>query len=463
MTMPGGTSAAGPDGARSMSRVVLVLLIATAALISTRPGRAEETAATGDLKGGDVLDASNWQKAEGLLPPEVLKHYQNGEYANPIFDWPAEQWEWPPDFRASTEKNAGQFDLDDTGAIIEKGSGKQPPYILGLPFPVIDPADPKAGAKVLWNVYYARWYLVSVHAETQINWVGPNALERRGDVTADFEFYDGVPEADRRPNPENFITRILAVTVAPADLNGTASLSWRYRDANKRDSTWAYVPALRRVRQVSPANRSDGFLGSDMSQDDGEFFDGKVEDFTWTLKGEVDQLRLVDPLSLKERGDVAWLPTGGWRSLWPDLKSVGYMDPQWPGAAWAPTSAALAKRRVWVIEGTPKDRYYLYGRIELYIDKVSYQGAWNRKFSWNDELLNTLQVLTAGAMQPSTRPDGRVDYLRAGSMAFQCAENLKSNRATVAGIKSDPKGGFDFRVEFPPSVFDMNSLSRYGK
>jgi hypothetical protein len=44
----------------------------------------------------------------------------------------------------------------------------------------------------------------------------------------------------------------------------------------KRDSSWSYVPALRRVRAVSPANRSDGFLGSDVSQDDGRFFDGKT-------------------------------------------------------------------------------------------------------------------------------------------------------------------------------------------
>ena len=89
----------------------------------------------------------------------------------------------------------------------------------------------------------------------------------------------------------------MATTISPADLNGTAALTWRYRDSEKRDSSWAYVPALRRVRAVSPANRSDGFLGSDMSQDDGQFFDGKPEDFTWTLKGDSDQLRFVDPLS----------------------------------------------------------------------------------------------------------------------------------------------------------------------
>ena len=128
----------------------------------------------------------------------------------------------------------------------------------------------------------------------------------------------------------------VAVTVSPADLNGTAALSWRYRDASKRDSNWAYVPALRRVRAVSPANRSDGFLGSDMSQDDGEFFDGKTEDFTWTLKDETDQFRIVDPLSLKGQGDVVWLSTGGWRTIWPDLKLMGYMDPAWKGLAWAP-------------------------------------------------------------------------------------------------------------------------------
>ena len=214
----------------------------------------------------------------------------------------------------------GQFDVDDAGTIIEKGSGKQPPYILGLPFPIIDRADPKAGAKVLWNHYYTRWYLGAIHAESSSIGFAPKALERRSDVIADFEYYDGVPEAEATPEPRELQhQRLLAVTVAPADLNGTASLSWRYRDPNTRDSTWADAPALRRVRAVSPANRSDGFLGSDMSQDDGEFFDVN-EDFTWTLRDEVDQLRLVDPLALKGQGEVVWLPLGGWRTNWPDLK-----------------------------------------------------------------------------------------------------------------------------------------------
>src|SRR5262249_16252573 len=105
----------------AVANIRLAVLIATLVLITAHPGRAEEAGGRGDLKPGEILSQSNWKKAEALLPPEVLKHYQNGEYANPIIDWPAEQWEWPPDFLAGTEKNAGQFDVDDSGTIIEKG------------------------------------------------------------------------------------------------------------------------------------------------------------------------------------------------------------------------------------------------------------------------------------------------------------------------------------------------------
>lgn len=50
----------------------------------------------------------------------------------------------------------------------------------------------------------------------------------------------------------------------------------------------------------SPANRSDGFLGSDITQDDGPFFDGKPTELEWELVGEAEMYRLADPYSLNE-------------------------------------------------------------------------------------------------------------------------------------------------------------------
>ena len=419
--------------------------------------------AKAELKPGMVLNQDTWQQAEGLLPPEVLKHYKNGEYSNPIVEWKKEHFNWPPDFLEASKQNEGKYDVDEEGGVIDKQTGKRPDVILGFPFPVIDPADPNAGVKVVWNYFYRTWYCGSLRAESQVNWLSAKALERRADIVAQFNFYDGVPLAQRVDNPSNLLSQSLAVVTSPADLNGTAALSWRYRQAGKRDSAWSFVPALRRVRAVSPANRSDGFLGSDLSQDDGQFFDGKPEDFTWTLKHKVEELRFADPMNLKGEWKFAPAPGGaGWRVMWPDIAFVGYMDPSWSGIAWAPRAGALALRENWVVEGIPRDKYYLFGKLELHIDALTYQGAWNRKFSWNGALVNSFQVMSYNPAPVDAGNDKSV-YLEGSNMAFICSENVSYNRATIGGIKSSPGSGFDFYIKFEPMLFDVNSLSRYGK
>lgn len=456
---------------RPIVRVLLCLIVgASAARAGAQAPPADQEmlakrAAEAGLKPGDVLGPNNAKLAEGLLPPEILKHYEKGEYVNRIVDWPVGHTKRDPEFLEATERNRGRFAVDEHGTIIDKASGKQPPYIVGFPFPSIDAKDPNAGVEVLWNSFYEGYYLGNIHSETELNWVNPGSIDRRTIQDVNFAYYDGQAERYRMPNTNNYISQFLTVARTPADLNGTAALTWRYRDADKRDSNWAYVPALRRVRAISPSNRSDGFLGSDMSQDDGPFFDGKAEDFTWKVVGEVEQLRLIDPLSFEGKSDVKWVPGGGWRAKWPEgLKALGYLDPNWHGAGWAPIAGALAKRTLWVIEGVPKDKYYLYGKIQLFIDKETYQGAWNRKFGWNGELLNTLQVMVFD-YQPYKRPDGGVEYIQGSNMSFQCAENIKANRATIAGIQppsmKDPAA--DRKVPFEPSFFDFSTLQRFSK
>ena len=439
---------------------LLPIAIVVAALLGVPP----RNTAAADLKTGDMIDKGSWQKAEGLLPPEILRHYKEGEYANKFIDWPAANTTFPPDFKAGTEANAGKFTTSPEGTILDKATGKQPPYNIGFPFPTIDAKDPTAAVQIVWNYFYRSWYYGNILAESQVNWVSPTGLERRADVQASFSYYDGIPQ-DELPqvNPDNFLYRSLALVVGPADLNGTAALSWRYRDAKQRDSSWSYVPALRRVRAVSPSNRSDGFLGSDVSQDDGQFFDGKVEDFVWTLVGQTDQLRLSEETNLKGQAKSVWVEGKGWDTEWPDVPFIGYMDPNWKGIAWAPTAAAsLSNRRHWIVEGVPRDKYYLYGKLQLFIDTVSYQGAWNRKFGWKDDLLAVHQVMAWNPL-PFTRPDGKVDYNQGSNQAFQTVENIKMNRATVAGIKASPKAGFYGRVKFDPAFFSLEKLARSGK
>jgi hypothetical protein len=438
------------------------VLVVIALLALGAAGPAHAASGANGVAPGDVLGPDTWQRAEQLLPPEILKHYREGGYRNPIHEWPEGTFNWPTDFAAGSKANEGRFAIGKEGEVVDRATGRQPPFVIGFPFPAVDPRDPDAGAKTVWNFLYRTWYFGNLRAESQVNYVSPSELERRVDIDILFMYYDGVPEEERVPNPQNFSYKNLVVVKSPADVNGTAALTWRYRDPKRRDSTWSFVPALRRVRAVSPANRSDGFLGSDMSQDDGPFFDGKPEDFTWKFAGETQQLRFVDPLNLEGKSGNKWLPNGGWRAMWPDMPYLGYMDPEWKGVAWAPSRAGLATRRFYVVEGTPKDRYYLFGKLQLYIDAVTFQGAWDRKFDWKGELMATMQVMGWNPHR-ITRPDGKVDFVQGSNQAFQCVENVKANRATVAGIKSSPTSGFDGRIVFDPRLFDLESLSRAGK
>lgn len=424
---------------------------------------AKGAAQTG-LKAGDVLGKDNWQQAEGQLPPEILRHYKDGEYVNQIVAWPDGIYKWDPNFKAASDANAGKYTISAEGSVVDKATGIQPPLIYGLPFDKIDKNDPHAGSKVLWNFQYQYWNEGNSHNVTLLAWVNPKSQNRASVQDVYFLFYDGQGPEYQLENPNNYSGQFIAVATSPADLNGTAALTWRYRDPTKRDSNWAYVPALRRIRAVSPANRSDGFLGSDMSQDDGPFFDGKPEDFTWTLTGETDMYRLVDPLSFAGKATQVWMPTGGWHSVWPERPVVGYQDPTWKGIGWAPIVAGLAKRSMWIIEGVPKDRYYLFGRIQLYIDKETYQGAWNRKYGWNGEHLNTLQVVAYQKESLKRPTDGKMEYLWASNFSYQCAESIKMNRATLGGLLPPGKDvPNDRRMHYDPSFFDYSSLNRFGK
>ena len=79
---------------------------ARAARGQPRRRAAPEEVAPG-LKVGDMLDQSNAQLAKDLLPPEILKHYENGDYRNQIVAYPTGNAHWEKSFLEATEKNAG--------------------------------------------------------------------------------------------------------------------------------------------------------------------------------------------------------------------------------------------------------------------------------------------------------------------------------------------------------------------
>jgi len=401
---------------------------------------------------GAALDASNAATAAELLPPEIVARYQAGEYRNTVAAWPTTP-AFAPDFIEATKKNQATLTTNERGTIVDGPGGTRARGVYGLPFK-IDPADPQAGVKAIWNAYYSLWRVASTEDMLALDWVGKKGLERQAVMEARTLYYEGVPKSHApKQNPLDLAAQQHALVTSPADLNGTASLLWRFHDPDKEDESWTYVPALRRVRKISPTNRSDGFLGSDLSQDDGSFFDGKPESFTWKLVGEREGYVLADPASLA--GTVKrTAQQDGYAEEWsPSQKVVGYQDQSWTGVGWAPIGPVLVRRKLWVVEAVPRDPFYLFKRIEIALDQETFQGVWSRKFDAQGGLLRSLQFLVYAA-QPT--PAG--EPMPASSMGYIGAVNVKSNRATIAGTAPPGASRHLRRLALDAGFFSLDRL-----
>lgn len=55
---------------------------------------------------------------------------------------------------------------------------------------------------------------------------------------------------------------------SPSNISGTSFLVVDYPAKNKDDDQWLYLPALRKTRRISAANRGDYFLGTDLTYED---------------------------------------------------------------------------------------------------------------------------------------------------------------------------------------------------
>jgi outer membrane lipoprotein-sorting protein len=73
---------------------------------------------------------------------------------------------------------------------------------------------------------------------------------------------------------------------APANVKGTSFLTYDYHTQSKEDDQWLYLPALRRTRRISAANRGDYFLGTDLTYEDIKLATKiGANDYTFSAKG----------------------------------------------------------------------------------------------------------------------------------------------------------------------------------
>src|SRR5690606_20167798 len=87
-----------------------------------------------EIPEGTILSKDNWEIAQGFLPDEILELYKRGDYANPIRHLEGKKGTVAdPRLVEISQKNAGRFDVDDKGTVVDKSTGTRPPVIIGWP------------------------------------------------------------------------------------------------------------------------------------------------------------------------------------------------------------------------------------------------------------------------------------------------------------------------------------------
>jgi hypothetical protein len=298
---------------------------------------------------GDKIDASSVAQVKDMISPGIQWMVEHGM---PITVVASKKIEMPKAYLEATEKYSGQVKLSADGHRVEN-------YVAGLPFPKIDPADPQAAIKIMWNYDNKPEGTDDVdlrNFDADTGTMGTNG----GELSVERHFlldhlraisYTGRlyvdPKPTFEPNPDGVRGKqALYPILEPFDLKGVGTLSFRYLDPEKQDDTWLYLPSLRRVRRLSSAQRSDALFGQDTDVDSYYGYAGNPAWMDWKLLGEKEML--------------------------------GIMHAQNFPAKWAAGSANFApdenweKRNVWVVEGTSRLPQYAYSKRLIWIDKETY-------------------------------------------------------------------------------------------
>jgi len=410
------------------------------------------TVARGEVQPGDVIDRSNVQKIEGLVPDFVQEWVKNGELTMKIgkLNYDSREF-WPAEVKDNWESNKGRYRIDSANGMIDVKTGQPARGIKGLPFPDPDPNDPSLPQMLLWNRQFHEYFLEGPMHESHY-WI---SVTRRGPEKTLMMENLTIPL-----NPEKNDCDFAHLTVfrEPFNMAGVGTLAI-YALYPLKDGI-RYTPELRRLKRMSHRiSGSDVHFGFDNAPDDcwagGPKTD--MEDGVYRLIGERDAL--VPYISEKPRAvprnekgeiDIGYAKTGL-------AVQLGYEDPSWQGAPWHPTDLVWVKSKVWVIESRSKTLGYAYGPCEGWIEQGTFLHCYKR-------VTDPSGSLWKGVYWPGQAVGTKDGRFRLVTNCGWYTVDMRRNHASAA-VGCYRKGGYHraFAADLDESLFTQAGFVKFAR
>ncbi|MFO7963460.1 MAG: DUF1329 domain-containing protein [Desulfobacterales bacterium] len=330
----------------SKSRTTCILLLMIFFLFSPFVASAAEP------KAGDVISSGNIDQYEDYFPSFIARYIKDGwGFKEPVVIHVRESEPFPVGkrFLEMTKNNVGKVTLTDDGLL--EGYPNQ-----GLPF--MEPKEPNLALKIMWNRYYA-WFVD--------DWSMPGGTyssfnqRKGGSVTHTTASYDClrfsnrtmVPPVPEHQNPRQLFWATILDSETPPNKD-MATLSWRYKNPQKDDDMWTYLPTLRRTLRLVSSERANPIRGTPLTWDDIFGFDGQIPKFEYKLLRTqkimvlAHQNRWLHEVPGKKwEHPIVYAPEEPWELKDSYCIEVTPKDPRYP----------MAKRIIWVMPENWKINY----------------------------------------------------------------------------------------------------------
>jgi hypothetical protein len=401
-----------------------------------------------DVEPGDLIDKSNYEKIEGLVPDYVVDWVKTGDLQMKIgkLNFDAKEF-FSQEVKDNRQANLGRYKINEHNGIVDTKTGEMARGIKGLPFPEPDPTDPTFPLQLMWNYMFTENFLQGTIKE-KLHWI---VIGRGGaEKTLVLDQYYG--QLDPTKSEEDWAQ--LTIFRAPFSMSGTGTLAIYPLDPLKNGIRYAYTPELRRVKRLSHrVAGSDTHFGLDGAPDDSWCGGPKtnIEEGTYQYIGERDALvcyfspdsRKID-WNKKGELEMGYAKTGVKHTL-------GFEDDGWQGAPWHIMDLVWVKTKVWVVESRSTDPNYGYGPCQGWIEQGTFHHAYKR-------ITDPSGKLWKGAYYPGQgieTPDGKFRLIK--NIAWISVDMRRDHASTLCSAHREGT----YRKIFAKDV-DLRIFTRAG-
>jgi len=321
-----------------------------------------------DIKPGTIIDSGNYTnfpQLKDLLPEHQYLRLKKGATRSdlpPIHVVAYRKLSLSKEDQAWADKNVGVVKIDPkTHELVN--------YKAGRPF-----MNPQSGEEAVWNFSVFSWGDSLIFKNCTFTILDKLNRAKVVDLTIWHKTYmqrTTVPPIPEFPNnPEKILFTQTTVFRKPYDIAGLALLRTRYSAIYRPDDTWAYFPAIRRVRRFTGGDVQDPLVGSDVPYDDFGNFMQRI-DFKNVYPVKVEEGKLLQYSHPKE---LAW-----------DGHNVKISGRQYLFPAWE-------IRPTYKITIMIKDPNYMYGKRIVWVDKETCMSDYGEYYDQKGNLYRTWAV-----------------------------------------------------------------------